>query len=72
MEKQDHQGQDDTPETTEDALSDEELDEITGGTQRPVQPRQVPGLGIGGVPMPFPPTPFSPLPPLDDPAPDRE
>ena len=72
MEKQDHQGQEDTPPTNDDTLSEEELEEITGGTQRPVQPRQVPGLGIGGVPMPFPLTPLSPLPPLDDPAPQRD
>jgi len=65
MKPQETPGPDRPTPAPDDELSDEELNEITGGTQRPA-PSQ-PAGGSGGVPMPFPPTPRAPLPPLNDP-----
>jgi bacteriocin-like protein len=65
MKQQDTPGRDRTIPAPDDELSDDELNEITGGTQRPPPPE--PARGSGGVPMPFPLTPRAPLPPLNDP-----
>ena len=70
MKQQETPGRDSATPAPDDELSDEELDEITGGTQRP--PPRDPVGGSGGIPMPCPLTPRAPLPPLNDPQLDTD
>lgn len=55
MDPQNDIPRDDDMQAPEDELSEQELDQVTGGLFQDIMPFG-PGPGIGGVPMPLPPS----------------